>query len=261
MNTMGHRILVMSPLHNLGSTFASAFIAHAMTFDNKTSTTVFTQVNSHMPAYLGIESVSDPTRSIMQIVRLIDNGALDDKNILDYAHNYSKNGWLLNLADQSLEGRDRDQVVRHIYSRVPTDVCICDNSDDLDTQLTKGLLEVSDMLFIVVDMSGKASERLSQWMATPILRDFKNVYVLVNKYSEVVSSLREYAKRVHVPANRVCKIHLNPWIQKCTLNGKLNTLIPSVRDLDPRVANLNADINELIQCINGDMLVKNKEGT
>ncbi len=257
---MGHRVLVMSPLHNLGATVASGIIAHAMTFDNKTSTVVFTEPVSHLPDYFGIEGVDDPTRSVMQIVKLVDNGALADADILDYAYSYGKNGWLLNLSDASLEGRDRDQVVNHVYKRVPTDVCVCDNSDDLNTPLTKGLLEISDMLFIVVDMSGKSEEHLHSWLESPILKDFKNVYILVNKYSEVVCSLRDYAKRIRMPANRVCKIHLNPWIQRCTLHKQLATLLPQARELDPRVANLNVDMNELIQCINGDILVKNKKG-
>ena len=257
---MGHRILVMSPLHNLGATLSAGFIAHTMSFDNKTSALAFTQTESHLPGYLGIEEIKDPTRSVMQIVRLIDNGALADQDILDYAHSYAKNSWLMSVSDKSLEGHDRDQVVVHVYKRVPTDICVCDNSDDIDTPLTRDLLSASDMLFIVVDMSGKAADRLQDWLAHPILKDFGNVYILLNKYSEVVSSLRDYAKRVHVPANKICKLHFNPGIQKCTLNHKLPELLPQVRDLDPRVANLSMDMAEIIQCINGDILVKNKKG-
>lgn len=257
---MGHRILVMSPLHNLGATLTSAFIAHSMTFANKTSTLTFTQPDSQLPSYFGIGDTKDPTRSVMQIVRLIDNGALEDRDILDYGYIYGKNGWMLNVADPSLEGRDRTQVVRHIYSRVPTDVCVCDNSDDLDTSITAELIKESDMVFIVVDMSGKARSRLTSWLMHPIFKEFENYYIVVNKYSEVISSLRDFAKKIHVPANRVCKVHMNPWIQKCTLNGQLDTLLPQVRDLDPRVANLNVDMNELIQCISSDMLMKNKKG-
>ena len=98
---MGHKILVMSPLHNMGATVASTFIAQGATFDNKTTNLIFTQPNSNLPTYLGINNISDPTRSVMQIVRLIDNGAIEDKDIIDYAHQYSRNAYMLNVADPS----------------------------------------------------------------------------------------------------------------------------------------------------------------
>ena len=179
---MSHRILIMSPLHNMGATVVSTLLTQAATFDNKTATLIFTQPNSNLPDYLGIEDINDPTRSIMQIVRLVDNGAISDEDILDYAHQFSKNAYLLNVADPSLSGRDRDQVVTHL------------------------------------------------------------------------------AKVMQIPANRLCKVHYNPWITKCCNTRTLGTVVPTARQLDPRVAALNCDFNELMQCINGDMVFKVKKG-
>lgn len=257
---MAHKVLVMSPLHNLGATVAAEMIAQALTFDNKTSTLLFTQVNSLLPLYINIMNVNDPTRSVMQIVKLIDNGAIDDQEILDYAFQYTKNSWLLNVADPSLTGRDREQVIMHAYSRVPTDVVVCDNSEDIDSPLTQSLLDESDMLFIVVDMSLKCRKHLDAWLKSPQLKDSPNVYILVNRYNEVTSAVRNYAKVISTPANRVCKLHYNPWIEKCTTISQLHTVLPLARDLDPRVANLNNDMSEIIQCINGAMVMKIKKG-
>ncbi len=260
MKFLSHKILVMSPLHNLGATVTSEIIAQGITFDNKTSTLIFTQSDSLMPRYLGIENVNDPTRSIMQIVKLIDNGAIEDKDILDYAHSYAQNSWLMNVADPSLDIKDREQVVSHVYNRVKTDICVCDNSEDIDSPLTQSLLEQSDMLFLVVDMSIKCTEHLMAWLESPILKNFPHVYVIVNRYDEVFMAVRNYARSIKMPANRVCKIHYNPWIQKSSLRYQLHTVLPLARELDPRVANLNADVNEIIQCINGDMVIKIRKG-
>lgn len=257
---MAHKILIMSPLHNMGATVAAEMLAQGLTFDNKTTTLLFTQPSSYLPQYINIENVNDPTRSIMQIVKLIDNGAIEDRDILDYAFPYVKNSWLVNVADPSLSGHDREQVVTHIYGRVPTDIAICDNSEDIDSHLTQTLLDESDMLFLVVDMSKKSRERLKLWLETPQLKNFPNIYVIVNNYNEVVYSVRNFAKAISMPANRVCKLHYNPWIQKCTLNSQLHTILPLARELDPRVANLNNDISEMMQCVNGSMVMKIKKG-
>ena len=257
---MAHKVLVMSPLHNIGSTVVSEMIAQGLTFDNKTTTLLFTQPNSYLPQYINVGKADDPTRSVMQIVKLVDNGALADNDILDYAYPYTKNSWLMNAADPSLEGKDREQVITHVYSRVPTDIVVCDNSEDITSSLTAVLLDVSDMLFIVVDMSRKCAEHLKAWLNSSQLKNFHNVYIVLNHYDETVFAVRNYAKMINYPANRVCKLHYNPWIQKCCINSQLHTILPLSRELDPRVANLNNDVNELIQCINGSMVMKLKKG-
>lgn len=257
---MSHKILVMSPLHNMGATVVSTLIAQGVTFDSKTSTLIFTQPRSKLPEYLGIGNNNDPTRSVMQIVKLIDNGAIEDKDILDYAYDYSKNAYLLDVADPSLSGRDREQVVSHIFNRAPTDIVVCDNSEDIDTPVSQRLLDIADMIFIVIDMSRKSREYMQAWLETPQLSKLTNVYFIVNNYNEVVYAIRNYAKTIHQPANRVCKMHYNPWIEKCCNNSQLATLLPAARQLDPRVASLNTDIAEIVQCINGDMIFKIKKG-
>lgn len=257
---MSHKIVIMSPLHNMGASVISALIAQGATFNNKTSNLIFTQQGSNLPAYLGVNNLFDPTRSIMQIVKLIDNGAIDDKDITDYAHQYSPNAYLLNVADPSLTGRDREQVITHIFNRVSTDLSICDNSEDIDSPLTQKLLEIADMVFIVVDMSKKAQDHLKAWLDTPQLKNKGHVYFIVSKYNEVVYSVRNYAKVIAQPANRVCKMHYNPWIEKCCNNHQLHNVLPLARVLDPRVAALNVDIAELMQCIGSNIIFTMKKG-
>ena len=258
---MAHKILVLSPLHNIGTTSVAALINQGLTFDNKESTIMFTRNDSVLPQYLGIQSVQDPTRSIMQIVRLIDNGALEDQDILDYAYVYAKNSYMMNVADPSLTERDKSQILDHIYSRIPTDVIVCDNSEPVESDMTARLIEACDMIFIVVNTYVKCKEFLNLWMQMPIFKQNKSkVFLVVNQYDETVSALRNIARIYNFPANRVCKIHYNPWISKCCMSGQLHTILPLARELDPRVANLNTDINELIMCINSSMFMNSKKG-
>ena len=257
---MGLKVMVMSPLHNLGASVTSALIAQGLTFDNKTTTLLFTDADSRLPSYLGIEDVADPTRSVMQIVRLIDTGAIDDDDILEYAHQYVKNSYMLNVADPTLDEHDRIEVVQHIFNRVPTDVAIVDNTHDIDDEATADLLSASDALFIVTNMSPKGVERVKAWMDSPALKDFHNVFIIVVGYNESTMSLREFAKYMKTTANRVCKVHYNPWIQKCTINGQLQTILPLAKDWDPRVAALENDISEITQCINSVSVTRIKKG-
>ena len=258
---MAHKVLVLSPLHNMGASVVSMMIAQGATYDNKTSILVYTEPTSLLPLYIGVDDINDPTRSIMQIVKLIDNGAIADADIKDYAFTFAKNCYLLNIADKSLAEKDRIQVVRHVYSRVPTGLTVCDCSEDLNSKFTESLVEESDMIFIVIDSSQKAFQRLKLWLQEPILKNnSKDIYIVINEYNEVVMSVRNLAKKLGLPANRVCKLHYNPWITKCCLNGGLATILPLTQEYDARVVNLKSDIDELNQCIDGSIILKSKKG-
>ena len=252
---MSVRVLVMSPLHNLGQTVCSTLFAQGVTFSGKTSMLLATEQSSPISEYISLDKEVDPTRSVMQIVRLIDSGSIGDSDILDYAHQYTKNGFYLNTSDAALTGTDRTQVITHLFQHTPCDIVLCDNGADLDSDITRELLELSDAVFIVIDMSPKCLKYLENWLKSKILKEYANVFLIVNKYDEVVSSMRDFAKKTSLTSNRLCKIHYNPWIRKCTLNGQLHTILPLAREYDPRVANLAIDVDDIANsCANIDLM-------
>lgn len=257
---MGFKILVLSPLSNIGTTVVSSLIAHAATFDNKTSHLIYTETDSPISTYLGIQNVDDPTRSVMQIVKLIDSQSISDKDILDYGHQYSRNTWLLNAADASLEGSDKAQVINHIFNRAPCDLSICDCSEDIHSELAGTLIEAADMIFLVCTMSRKSQIYTRSWLESEYLKDKVNVYIICNQYNEVTFALRNFAKVLVQPANRVCKVHYNPWIELCCNKQTLTDVVPLARTFDPRVAGLAIDMAEIMQCINAAMLVTGRKG-
>ena len=167
---------------------------------------------------------------------------------------------MTNVIDKSMTKLDRASVVNHIYNRSPTDIVVCDNSEELTSDVSELLLQQADIIFLVVDASMKMRHHLTAWLESAQLKEKDNVYLLVNNYDEVVNSVRTLAKWFRMPANKVCKLHYNPWVKKCCLNGQLQTILPLSREIDPRVANLNNDITEIIQCINANMLTRIKKG-
>ena len=246
---MAFRVLVMSPLHQTGSSVASALVAQALTYANRSVTLAYTDAASLLPKYLGIKHQNDPTRSIMQVARLIQSQALDDNDILDYTVEYAKNVHLMSFNDAALNERDSANIIKHVYTHVPTDICVVDGSDDIDTTITKNLISLSDLVFIVVTPSRKDFARLQYWLDGVALSKHPNVCVIINHYDDAIDSLRNMAKTIGMSANRVCKIHSNPFIRKLCLTGKFAEIVPYVKGLDPRVASLSCDLKELTQCV------------
>lgn len=257
---MAVRVLVMSPLHNLGQTVCSTLFAQGVTFSGKSSMLLASSAKTPIPEYLGLEANNDPTRSVMQIVKLIDAGSISDQDILDYAHQYTKNGYYLNMTDNALVGKDRSQVLRHLFERTPCDIVVCDNSADISDPETEALLELADAIFIVVDMSPKSLKYLESWSKSKQLQNYSNVFLIVNKYDEVISSMRDFTKKTPYTNNRLCKIHYNPWISKCCFNGQLATILPLSKEFDPRVANLAVDVDDIYRCCASIDIMKIKKG-
>lgn len=256
---MSYKILVMSPLHNMGATVTSLLMAQAAVYAQKISNIVFTHPDSNLPNYLGLNNIrSNPVRSVDQLIKLIDIDALDDANIIDYAYPYFDNAYLMDVADPTIEGIDRLQIINYVFSKVKVDWSFCDNSEEIDTPLSQALVESADIVFLVTDMSRKCREHVVSWMQSPVLES-KNVYVLVNRYDEVIMSVRNLAKTIQMPSSHVCKIHYNPWIARCTNNFSLQTLMPLAWKKDPRVANLQNDIAEILQAIGGEEVFKVKK--
>ena len=246
----------MSPLHQSGASIVATMMAQSLTYDNKTTTLVYTSPDSLIPTYLGIKNVDDPTRSIMQVVRLIDNNAIRDADILDYAVQFSKNAYLLSFGDSTLPERDAVQIVQHVYKRVPTDVCIVDSSDDIDSPITEKLLESTDCVFVVITPNHKDFAYLKYWLTETSLKTRQDVYVVINHYDPVVDSVRNLARTIGMAANKVATLQENPWIRKCTLNQQLYDIIPKVKGADPRVVNLMSDFRDFTQIINSMVLLK-----
>ena len=246
--------MVTSPLHQMGSSVVAAMIAQGVTYNNKTSTLLFNEKGSNLPNYLGIDDINDPTRSVMQIVKLIDNGAISDNDILDYTFKYATNAYMLNTASESIDAKDSIQIINHVYKRTPTDIVVIDNSADIMDNISQQLIEESDTIFVVVQPSSKSAARLKDWLYHSNLKFKQNVFVVVDFYNEVIFSIRDLAKYLGLPASRVCKLHYNPWIAKCCIKGQLPTVLPLAMDMDPRVVNLNNDIKEFNAVINSELV-------
>lgn len=256
---MALKVTVMSPLHQVGSSVVSAMLAQGITYSNHSATLLFNQEDSKLPNYIGIDDVSDPTRSVMQIVKLIDSGSIQDNDILDYTYNFATNVNLLNTADRTMSAKDKSQVINYVFKRTPTDVVILDNSDDLSTLTSTHLINDSDVIFVVVQMFPKAFERLKIWLDYASLKDKANVYVVFAEYNEVVFSIRDLARYIGLPASRVLKLHYNPWIAKCCINKQLHTILPLAMNKDPRVVNLRNDILEFNAVLTSEMLAASRK--
>lgn len=255
---MSHKILTFAPLHQNGATVFSMLLSQALTYSNMRTLFTFTQVESLAPGYVGVTGLSDPSRSVMQLVKLIDIGSLKNNEILDYACLYEKNAYMMDLSNKTLTDKNQRKIVRHMFRSVPTDVVVCDDSSDSNNMTSKALLEEADQVFLVITPSKKNYVQLKEWLELPHIKHRKDVYVVLNYYNEAVGAVRDIARSIGMKASHVCKLHYNPYITKCTLSGQLHTILPAMHGKDVRVTNLTGDFRELLSCVSSEMMLSKK---
>lgn len=256
---MAQRILVLSPLHNLGTTAASILMAHNTAFNGRSTAMAFTDPEPYIAQYTHLQELDDPMRSVTQVVKLIDSNAIENEDIIKYAHTISKNLYLMNTSTTALTENVKMRTVMSIFESITSDIIICDCSEDIDSPIALSLIQKADMVFVVMNTSPKVMRHTQAWLEASVLRDKEEVYFLVNMYNDSVRSLRDIAKLLQRAASHVCKIHYNPWIAKCCLDGTLQTVVPTVMEKDFRTANLYGDLQEIKQAIDGNLLYSKKE--
>ena len=256
---MAYKILVVSPLHNSGTSVVSTLLSQGLTYDGKKSMLLYTESESLLPGYLGITDVDDPTRSITQVIKLINAEALDDDHVIDYAHAYAKNAYLMSVADKDLTNLDRTNIVRHVFNHAPTDIVIVDYSDDISQAEDTSLFQTADLVFVVTNVTPKHINRLKIWLADPLINTVKDVLVIVNNYNEVYGSTRNIAKMIGFAHSKVCQVHFNPWIGKCCMTGELPSVAKTAFELDARTVSLRQDMIELSQAVSSLMFESSKK--
>lgn len=252
---MAYKVLVMSPLHNLGATTSAMILAQSMTYVNNTVMLLSTSLRTPLHTYTGLQNIDDPTRAITQVVKLIQNGAISGQDILNYSHIVSKNLYYLNTSSRLLSDAERLQIIEHVINKVTTDIVVIDNSDDIDTKFSKLLIETCDVILLVLTTSDKSFKYYKGWINTPTLQEVSDkICVLTASFNEVVAAPRTIAKTLGISVAKFYKIHYNPWIPKMCFKGELQTILPLARHADPRVSNLKNDMEEIQEGITAGMM-------
>lgn len=246
------KIAVVSPAHKQGASCVSALIAlaFAKTQDKHVCLT-YTGSNKEISNYLGLSSeYTDKTRTASQIAELLKVNAIKPDDLAEYCEKVGNNLDLLKTEINYLDSIDSSKLMEFLVGSLPHEIVITDITTDIFEDVTKKVIEKSDMVLIVTTQDGKVNEKLKAWMASEHfkLAQSKGTLLIVNKFSSIVGNMKPYNK-MGFKSSRLAKIHYNPFIIKTANMGQLGTLMDYIVNKDSRVIELNQDIKELLQVI------------
>lgn len=242
------KIAIISPLNRSGCSVVTTMLAQctALTQDLKTVVTYTSRVRS-LPAYLNLGAyVQDRTRSISQVVKLLQARAITAEELDDFAIKVAPNFYLMDTVSDSITDDEALLVQKYVYTHIASDITLCDISEALDDKNAQELLEASDAVCVVLNPDNVSIDSFKVWKESDYWPKDKPYFIVINRYEESIIGVRPYAKLCGVTAKNVCKLHYSPFVVKACNENFLADIVPYAYEKDIRVLNIRNDLLELM---------------
>lgn len=243
------RLAVISPINRSGASVVTTILAQAaaLTQDLKTVIT-YTSKERTLPVYLDVErQVEDKTRSISQVVKLLQADAISAEELDEYAIKLDTNCYMMDTVSEAITREDALMVQKYVFTNVKADIVLCDVSEALDDPTAQELISVSDAVCFVLNPDEPSIEYFKVWRDSEMWPKDKNYFIVINRYDDEIMGVRQYAKKCGVGAKDTCKLHYNPFIVKSCNESFLKDIVPyAYINKDYRLLELRSDIKELM---------------
>ena len=152
------RLAILSPLNRSGCSVVTTMLAQgaALTQDWKTVVT-YTSKARTLPIYLNlIEYTEDRTRSISQVVKLLQAKAISSDELDEFAIKVAPNFYLMDTVSETITNEEALMVQKYVYTNITADLVLCDISESIEDQSAQELMEVSDAVCFIVNPERQA---------------------------------------------------------------------------------------------------------
>lgn len=245
------RIVVMSPLNRSGCTVVTTMLAQAaaLTQDMHTMVT-YTSKARTLPQYLNLGGyLSDRTRSISQVVKLLQARAISVEELNDFAIKVAANFYLMDTVSETITDEEALMVQKYVFTNTPADLVICDVTEAIDDVNAQELIDVADALCVVLNPDYVSVEMFQLWKESEYWPKNKPYMVVINRYDDAVIGVRQFAKHCGIETKFICKLHYNPLLVKSCNDNFLAEIVPYAYEKDIRVLQLRNDLKEMMSWV------------
>ncbi len=251
------KIAVLSPSRDQGITTVSALLGQALA-QTQGLTVCLTHSgleNYDLESYLGQKNKEDKTRSITQLIKLLETNSINGNVIDEFCTQIVHNFEFLNTVTTNISREVSSKLLKTVIPNANHDIVITDIVTELWEDSTQQVIQLADIVIIVLTQNLNSIKKLEKWKKSDFY-DFlkgKPTMYIVNKYDSYISSFRDYTKKLYLKHIQCCKISYSPFICRTANLGQLQTLLPYIIKKDTRVCGLNNDIRECMQVIMAHM--------
>jgi len=246
------RIAVISPDRKQGCTTVSILLALALSHTQNIPTCLTYTGNSNLSlaGAIGLKPAEDKTRNLTQVIKLLEANAITGEEIQDYCIKIPgvTNLQLMDTASDTISDEDNTKLLKFVIGNMNHDIVITDVATEIYDDVSRAVIDNSDLIVMVLTQSKDVRERLQYWEAAGILEQLnqKGLVFIFNHFDPYVEAFRDTTKRMGLRHRRCAKISNNAFIRRTANMGKLQTILPYILSKDPRVIELNNDLKECL---------------
>lgn len=251
------KIAVMSPSRDQGITTVSILLGQALA-QTQGLTVCLTHSglqNTALESYLGQKNIKDKTKSITQLIKLLESNSINGNVIGEFCTKIVHNFEIINTDATNINVEVNAHLLKAVIPNVKHDIVITDIVTELWENTTQQVIQLADIVIVVLTQNLLTVNKFENWKESEfysLLKDKPIMYV-INKYDSYISAFRDYTKKASLKHIQCCKISYSPFICRTANLGQLQTLLPFVIEKDIRVCQLNNDIRECMQVIMAHM--------
>lgn len=244
------RISVISPTHRSGTSTVAAMLGQSLAHTQGLKVMLtYTGQKRDMCNYMGIQSIMDKTRTLSQVVKLLESRSISPEDMYDYSIKAGPNMNIFDTADNTISEEEAASLTPFVFKNIKSDISICDVNTEIFDSTTQTLFDTSDIVCIVINPDNTNYNILQNWKDSDLWPKKAEVMIVVNRYDEQIDALRNISKRLCIAHSNVCKLHYNPLLTKYSNTGKLMTVFPFIINKDAQVIEMNTDFKECTQYI------------
>lgn len=246
---------MLSPVQRSGLSVATYMLAGTLAgTQDLQACMLYTSPDKSLANFCGAESATeDKTRSVSQVLKLVEAKALKPEELRDYSIKVSTNLYLMDTISQTISPADSMKVASYVYGSIDSDLAIVDVSESIAEDMAQKMIGLSDCVGIVLNPDMKSVIKLQQWRDSQFWPKDKEIFYIIQNYDENIVAVREFCKKADIRVKSTCKLHHNPYVAKYVNMGLLQNVVPLTYTKDFRLTNLRGDMKEIVSYLNSVM--------
>jgi len=236
-------ISVTSPVHGQAGNTTAALLISLILSEQHNKSVCLTHLSAQSLAfftYLGLESLTDITCSHSQLVKLVREGEINPREMVDYCMRVNDKLDIFSNNSKSFSDEDMETSVRFITEKMPHDFVVLDIDINTALPLAKFAFAKSDIVIMTMTQMTNVFERYGEVFGNGFEHKSKTLY-LCNQYTSEVGSVGGFAKSLGVKHSNCLVLHHSETLMKLSNTGKLHELNKTAKTTP--LPEIEADLN------------------
>ncbi|GKX28630.1 hypothetical protein SH1V18_11100 [Vallitalea longa] len=252
------KVAVYSPVRRQGCTTLSVLLGSAIAQISNMKvclTYTGTESDSYNIA-LGLNQIEDRTKSLTQVIRMLEANSITGKEVNDYLTPLTDNLDIMQTSSDYITTEESGKLLTFVLNNLTHELILTEINSEPYEDSTKAILSNADIVVVLLSQGMDVINKYKAWKKSELFPDPTKVVYAMNYYDPNISALRDVAKIMGIKPNKIVKITNNPFIKKMTNLGSLHKLMPYIYNKDIRVISLNSDVRDLCYLVMSNLGIK-----